>query len=489
MTGDDRMNAMTGRLSSQEKQAVAMRSILAAGALMLMKLAVGLETGSLGILSDASHSGLDWVAAGVTYYSVRLADKPADPSHPFGHGKIESLSAFIETALLLLTCAWIVAESLERLFFQPVRVQPSVWAFAVMGISIWVSAFRSRALARVARKHQSPALEADALHFSTDAYSSGVVVLGLVLVWASGRWEIPWLGRADPIAALVVAAMIVNVSLRLGRKTVDTLVDAAPEGAEASIARAIASVEEVFTGDRIRVRQSGNQLFVDLRLTLASNIPFEHAQSVVDLAEAKIREVFPNADVVIRASPRQPARGDLLEQLRSVAHRENFLVHNVSAFELNGRVHVDLDLEVDPNLKLEAAHQQATRLEQQIRAEIAGVERVNIHLEPLVKSVEPAGRAESNQAGMEQKLKEIARKNPGLVDCHSVEVHSVGGNLLVRLHCTMEPGLPISMVHEITEQIEFRFRRAFPQISKVSIHAEPQGETEESEESSPPLSA
>ncbi len=466
-------------LSAHEKQAVALSSILAAGALMVMKLAVGMETGSLGILSDAAHSGLDLVAASVTYFSIRLADKPADPSHPFGHGKFESLSAFIETALLLVTCGWIAVESLERLFFRPVRVEPSVWAFVVMGTAMLVDVFRSRALSRVARKHQSPALEADALHFSTDIYSSGVVVLGLLLVWVAKAWKIPGLEAADPLAALVVAAIIVRVTLRLGRKTVDALVDAAPAGAEDSIAKAVASVEGVFSGDHIRVRQSGNRLFVDLRLTLGSNIPFEHAQSVVDLAEAKIRELFPNADVVIRATPRQPARGDLLEEIRTVAHRENFFIHNVSAFEVDGRLHVDLDLEVDPALKLEEAHRQATRLEQRLREEVANVERVNVHLEPQVRSVETAGDRPFKQAEMEQKLIEIARKTPGLVDCHSVEIHSVGGSMLVRLHCTMEPGLPIGLVHEVTEQIEFRFRKAFPQISKVSIHAEPEGAPEE----------
>ncbi len=475
---------MVETFSTGEKQAVALTSVFAAAGLMAMKLVVGIETGSLGILSDAAHSGLDLVAAGVTYFSVRLADKPADPSHPFGHGKIESLSAFIETALLLLTCAWIVFESIERLFVQAVRVEPSAWAFGVMAVSMMIDTVRSRALYRVARKHHSQALEADALHFSTDVYSSGVVIVGLALVWMSERWKLPWLERADPLAALVVAVIIVNVTLRLGRRTVDELVDAAPEGAEASIAKAVAGVKGVFRGDRIRVRQSGNRLFVDLRLTLGSNIPFEHAQSVMDRAEAKVRELFPTADVVIRAAPRQPAQGDLLEEIRAVAHRENFLVHDVAAFEVGDSIHVDLDLEVDPTLKLEEAHQQATRLEQQIRNEVAGVERVNVHLEPLVKNVEAAGEAGLDQAAVERKLVEIARRTPGLVDCHSVEAHMVGGSMQVRLHCTMDPRLPISLVHEITEQIEFRFRRAFPQISKVSIHAEPQGGAEES--STPP---
>ena len=210
-------------LPLREKQNVALASVLAAAALTALKFGVGLSTGSLGVLSDGAHSGLDLIAAGVTYFSVRVADKPADSSHPFGHGKVEHLSAFVETALLLITCAWISIEAILRLFFHEVHVTPSLWAFGVMGVSIVVDTFRSRSLARVAQKYNSQALEADALHFSTDVYSSGVVILGLLLVFVSERWGMPRLELADPVAALVVAGIVISISLRLGRRTVDAL--------------------------------------------------------------------------------------------------------------------------------------------------------------------------------------------------------------------------------------------------------------------------
>ena len=464
-------------LPTREKQSVALSSVLAATLLTTLKIVVGVTTGSLGILSEAAHSALDLIAAVVTYFSVRVSDKPADTGHPFGHGKVEHLSAFIETALLLVTCAWIVFEAGRRFFFREVHVDPSAWAFGVMLISITIDTFRSRALFRVARKYNSQALEADALHFSTDVWSSSVVVFGLALVYIAEQKNIAWLRHADPVSALVVAAIVVYISVRLGKRTVDALVDAAPEGTSTNIAEAVTGVPGVLTQDRIRVRQSGNRLFVDLRLTLESNIPFEHAQSVVEVVETRIHELYPSADVVIHAAPRVPAggRGDLVEKVRSIAHRGNFAIHEVSAYELNGRINVYLDLEVDPDLTLEAAHDQATHLESEIQRELREVSEVNVHIEPLLKEVESGGEARSVQSKMEEQLIAIARDTPGLLDCHSLEAHQVGENVVVRMHCTLEPDLPVGRVHDITEELEFRFRKAFPQISKVSIHPEPKG--------------
>jgi divalent metal cation (Fe/Co/Zn/Cd) transporter len=225
----------------------------------------------------------------------------------------------------------------------------------------------------------------------------------------------------------------------------------------------------------IRARQSGNKLFVDFGLTLESNIPFEHAQSVVDSVKSRVREVFPTADVVVDAAPREPSSGDLVEKVRSIAHRSNYQVHDVTAYQVEGRVNVSLDLELDPALTLEAAHEKATRLERQIQGELQEVNTVNVHIEPLLNRVEAANEARSVQSSMEQKLLKLAQETPDLVDVHSVEAHQTGENVRVSLHCTLDSDLPISRVHDITEDLEFRFRKAFPNISKVNIHPEPKG--------------
>ncbi len=468
-----RNTALERNIPAREKRAVALSSLWAALFLVGLKAAAGMMTGSLGLLSEAAHSGLDLISALATYVSVRLADRPADSSHPFGHGKFEPLSAFVETGLLLVTCASIVAAAAERLFFSSILVRPDVWAFAVMAVSIAVDLTRSRSLRRAAKKFGSHALEADSIHFSTDVYSSAAVIAGLALVEAAGRAHLPWLRVADPVAALVVAGIIIYIGLRLGKKTVDALVDAAPEGTSASIARIIADVPEVLDHSPIRVRGSGSQLFIDLGLLLRSNIPLEHAQAVENVVEAKVRALFPGADIVIHSAPQKPAAGDLVEKIRAVASRNNFQVHDVTPFEVEGRVNLNLDLELDPAMTLEAAHQKATDLETEIKREVPSVADVNIHIEPQLRQVEQARPAGWLQAGIEGELLAIARATPGLLDCHSVVTHQVNGNTQVSLHCTLERDLSIARVHNITEELKFKFRQHYPDITKVSIHAEP----------------
>src|SRR5262252_9691337 len=204
-----------------EKRLVALNSLLAALGITTLKLIVGISTLSLGILSEAAHSGLDLVAALVTLLSVRVSDKPADAEHQYGHGKVENFSAFIETGLLLLTCAWIIYEAGLRLFFRHIEIEPSLAAFAVMIFSMIIDWWRSRVLGRIANKYDSQALEADALHFSTDIWSAGVVVLGLLLVLVGRKFHLHWLRVSDPIAALFVAGVVVSVSWRLARRTID----------------------------------------------------------------------------------------------------------------------------------------------------------------------------------------------------------------------------------------------------------------------------
>jgi len=464
------------RVPAAEKQAAALASVATATLLVSSKLIVGLATGSLGILSEAAHSLLDLVGAGVTCFSVRVSAKPADREHPFGHGKVESLAAFVETGLLVVTCGWIIGEAVRRLFFRAVHVEPTVWAFVVIAASMALDARRSRSLSRVARKYGSPALEADALHFSMDIWSSAAVILGLALVLLSRHQSLGRLQNADSVAALVVAGITLYISARLGQRTVDALVDAEPEGASARIAASLHEVAGGVEAERIRVRKSGQQLFADLRLTLPGDIPFEHAQTMVESVESKVRELFPSADVVVHATPRAPATGDLVARIRAVAHRYNFNVHDVTAYEVSGRVRVNLDLEVDPSLTLRAAHDRATELEQAIARDVPEVSEVNTHIEPLLDQVETADEAKTVTSEMESRLLRLARGTPGLVDCHSLEAHAVGSNVLVAVHCTLEPDLPVARVHDITEDLEFRFRQAFPQIFKVSIHAEPKPE-------------
>src|SRR5712672_21516 len=291
--------AFTPESMRKEKRAVAGNSVLAAFAITALKVAVGFTTGSLGILSEAAHSGLDLIAALMTFFSVRVSDRPADADHQYGHGKVENFSAFIETGLLLLTCVWIVYESIRRLFFHTVEIEPSVAAFLVMLLSIGIDAWRSRALGRIATKYDSQALEADALHFSTDIWSSGVVIVGLALVLMGRRYQVAWLRQADPIAALFVAGVVVSVSWRLARRTVDALLDAAPAGVRNQILDRIRTVDGVLEVERVRFRKAGNRFFADVSVGLERNFTFQRSEQVSTAVTSRVREVLPDADVVV----------------------------------------------------------------------------------------------------------------------------------------------------------------------------------------------
>src|ERR1700758_4106108 len=262
----------SAELMRAEKRAAAGNSVLAALVITSLKIVVGITTGSLGILSEAAHSGLDLIASVLTFFSVRVSDKPADADHQYGHGKVENFSAFVETGLLLLTCAWIIYEAILRLFFRHVEIEPSLAAFGVMLFSMCVDWWRSRALGRIATKYDSQALEADALHFSTDIWSSSVVILGLLLVMMGRALHVDWLRDADPVAALVVAGIVVHVSWRLARKTIDALLDAAPAGVRSKIIDAVRRVEGVIEVDRVRIRRAGNRYFADLAVGLARTV-------------------------------------------------------------------------------------------------------------------------------------------------------------------------------------------------------------------------
>jgi cation diffusion facilitator family transporter len=286
-------------LMRAEKRSAAGNSVLAAIVITGLKIAVGVTTGSLGILSEGAHSGLDLIASLLTFFSVGVSDKPADADHQYGHGKIENISAFVETGLLLLTCAWIIYEAASRLFFRRIEIEPSIAAFAVMLFSMGLDFWRSRVLGRIANKYESQALEADALHFSTDIWSAGVVVLGLVLVLVGRTYHVDWLRDSDPIAALFVAGVVVSVSWRLARRTVDALLDAAPSGVRSKIYDAVLRVNGVIEVDRVRIRRAGNRYFADLAVGLARTVTFQRSGQLAAAVTEAVRKILPDADVTV----------------------------------------------------------------------------------------------------------------------------------------------------------------------------------------------
>jgi len=462
-----------------EKKRAALLSVASALVLVSLKTFLVLRTGSLGVLSEALHSGLDLIAAIITFLSVRVSDEPADERHPYGHGKFENFSAFVETGLLLLTALYIIYEAFDRLFFHSVHIQPSMTAIFILLIALGIDVTRSRALSHVARKFSSEALEADALHFSTDVWSTTVVIVGVGLVWAGEIWNLPYLIYADALAGLAVAAVILWVGSQLGRRTIDALLDAAPEGLQQEIARAVARMDGVLDVDRVRVRRAGNRHFVDATVSVARTASLEQVHALSDAIEKRIGEIVP-ADVMVHAEPRAPQGEHLFEAIRAVAQRMGLAIHDLSALQQRGKLFIELHLEVDENLSLRDAHRQATQLEEGIRELRDGPIEVNIHIEPLGRNIstadDGAGEMKQLSGAVEQFLNGLPSEFDELVNCHDVNTRQVAHHILVSCHCTMKGTLPITQIHDVTATLEDRVKEKFPQIHRVTIHPEPIGE-------------
>ena len=455
-----------------EKRAVAGSSVTAAALMTVAKIVVGLTTGSLGILSEAAHSALDLIAAALTFFSVGVSDKPADAEHQYGHGKIENFSAFVETGLLLVTCAWVIYEAILRLFFRRVEVEPSIWAFAVMLASMAVDLWRSRALGRIATKYHSQALEADALHFSTDVWSAGVVVVGLILVLVSRSYHSRWLAKADPVAALFVAGVIVSVSWRLARRTIDALLDAAPTGVRAQITDAVSNVDGVLEIGRVRIRRAGNRYFVDLAVGLARTVTFQRSEQLVGAVTDAVHRILTDADVTVQPLPRPKRSENIFDRIRAVATRHNLNVHDISVQDLAGRLHVEQHVELDENLTLKSAHDQVTELEAAMRGDVPEIADILTHIESEPATIEP-GDTLLRDASLERKLKKVASEFSEIVDMHDVEIKKVRGRLYVSCHCTFSDDLSLARVHDIQTDVEIRFKHAAPELFRVLIHPEP----------------
>jgi cation diffusion facilitator family transporter len=468
----------------REKRIVAASSVVAAVFLTGVKLVVGLFTGSLGILAEAAHSALDLIAALITLLAVRVSDRPADESHLYGHGKVENLSALTETLLLLLTCVWIIYEAIHRLFFVSIDVNPSLWAFLVMGLSIVIDFSRSRALARIAKKYRSQALEADALHFSTDIWSSMVVIAGLALVkygeYRGGDKTI--FERADAISALVVAAIVIYISVRLGRRAVDALLDRAPTGLAERLALSVGKVSGIQRVSRARVRDVGSKVFVDLNVDVPRHLSFEESHQLTQEAQQAVQAIIPDADVVIYTVPTSEREG-ILEIIQTVAAREHVSVHNITAHKTESGMWIDLDLEVDPKLSFESAHGQATELETQLKDELIlmqtaiPIAQINVHIEP--REGEPTlgtPLTAEESAPYIKRVDSIGRGLNRTGGCHDIELHRLDGKVYLSLHLLINAGVPVAEVHRMAERMENQLRREFPELGRVVIHTEPSDE-------------
>jgi cation diffusion facilitator family transporter len=451
-----------------DKQNVALTSIAASAGLTAAKAVVGLMTGSLAILSEAAHSLIDLAATVMTYFAVRVGDKPADAEHHYGHGKIESLSALAETALLFVLSGAVIWEAAKRLIGSDSHpVEATVAAFIVMAVSIGVDFLRSRALYSAANAHKSEALEADALHFGSDMWSSAAVLLGL----AGLRLGYPW---ADSAAAIVVALVVCLAGWRLGRRTIDTLTDTAPAGVAERITAITRRVKGVVDVRRVRARQVGPKLFVDLEVAASRTLPLDRVVALKDDITHALTAAIPEAELNAVVSPRALDDETLLERVMVIARNRGLAVHHVTVHAISGRLSVSLDLEVDGALTLAAAHEIASGLETAVRDDLGPEVEVESHIEPLQMDW-LAGRdaADARIREVRTALSELAAGHGSLRHIHDVRVRETKDGEVVNFHCYLDPAIRVGEMHELVDAVERGLRQRFPEIKRVIGHAEP----------------
>jgi len=465
----DASGAVNSPAAAAAKLSVALISVGAALFLTGAKAAVGFWTGSLALLSEAAHSGLDLFASLVTALSVRVADRPADRSHHYGHGKIESLSALLEATLLLLTCFWIMHHAIDRLVERSPGPEINVYSFLVIIVAIGIDLYRYRALMRTANKYHSQALEADALHFYSDILGSSLVLVGLIAV-ALG------LASADSIAAMAVAIWVAILAFRLGKKNIDILLDTVPRGYEDQIRRIVAQTHGVLTIENVRLRRSGPSLFADLRVALDRTLPFERAHYIARELEEKLARRIPGLDAVVHTDPTvapdEALDGGILNYIRT----RGLQAHHLSIYRSGDHFHADLHLEVDGRLSIREAHELANSLEKEIPAHFPQIGTVQIHLEEIgsvhFKEIPLTGQ----QPEMLRKIAEVCRDVIGADRCHNVSLSRSAGLLSATLHCLFSDDVSVNEAHRQTTYLEEELRRRIPELDSVLVHAEPQSQ-------------
>ena len=458
---------------SSEKRRVALVSMSAAAVMTMLKLGAGLLSGSLGVLSDAAHSGLDLAAAALTFFSVNVSDKPADEDHTYGHGKIENLSAFGEAGLMAVSCVWIIGAAVRRILYRPVVVHNAMWPVLVLLASIGVDFWRSRRLRAVAGRTGSPALATDAFHFASDIWATTAVLAGLVTTWAGTRFGIGALHYADPFAAVLVSFMILRMTIRLGHEAIGALMDEIPAETRRQLVSEVERVEGVLAVERARVRRAGAGYFADLTLAMPRRFTFEHTGELVEAATAAVQRALPRTDVVIHTVPRESRAESIFDRVRAVAARNNVSVHELSVQSHHGRLQVELHVEIDENTRLREAHVFVTSLEAEIRRKVPEIDSVLTHIESEPATIERPEETAVEDRRVELALRSVAAGIPEIVDVHAIAVGRTADHISLTCHCTLPDELPMHRVHELITELEDRFKLECPEVNRVTIHPEP----------------
>lgn len=465
---------------SAAKRSAALGSMLAAAVMTALKLAAGIFSGSLGVLSEAAHSGIDLAGTTLTFFSIQIADRPADANHPYGHGKFENLSAFGEVLLMAISCLWIILEAMNRIIHHTVELHHSIWPILVLLASIAVDYWRARRLRIVAILTHSPALAADAFHFASDIWSTIAVLLGLGASYIGARFQISTLKYADPLAAIVVSMMILRLTVLLSRETLSVLTDQIPAETRAAILREVSRLPEVIAIEQARVRRSGATYFADLTIALPRSFTFERTNALVEETRLAVQRVIPDADVVIHTIPRESRTESIFDRVRAVAARNNVSVHELSVqsyrVDSHQQLRVEQHLELNERMTLRTAHDFVTRLEEEILRNTPEVDSILTHIESEPATIESQLDTEAGFKRIEEALQHTAKEFPQIVDVHEILIGRTDEHVHLSCHCSLPDDLPMAQVHHIITALEDRLKLECPEVYRVMIHPEPQSD-------------
>ena len=449
-----------------KKTRVAAISVFASTGMAAAKLVVGIAIGSLALISEALHSSVDVAATIVTWMVVRFSDRPADEEHHYGHGKLESLSALGIIALLYVLAGGILVESYSRLREGAPPPKLSAVPFVVLLVDIVVNFWRARALHRVAHDTRSQALAADALHFASDVLGSVAVIIGLALSGLGFEW-------GDAAAAIGVAIMIAILGLRLARSTVETLIDRAPEGVAEQAAAAIRAVPGVVDVERLRARMVGSTTFIDAIVQVPRTYPIDRVEEIKRKAQDAVSGTLEDADLTFTAVPVARSNESVRERIMVIARNSGLAVHHVTVHDLGDKLTVSIDLEVDGDMALTAAHDIAQGLERNIREEFGEDVEVDTHIEPLEPELPHGTDAAPDRVEAIKAALSGFADGGAIHDIHNVRVRNTDAGEIVNFHCRAAPSMSVIKVHESVDEIERALRRAFPSVKRVISHAEP----------------
>ncbi|HZB65504.1 MAG TPA: cation diffusion facilitator family transporter [Nitrososphaeraceae archaeon] len=511
--GDKNIFQKNGNLAFKEKKRIVITSLIASAILAMLKLIIGFSTNSLGILSESFHSGIDVLAALMTFYAIRTVIKPPDSKFTYGYAKIESLSSLAEILLLFLVAAYIFYEGLERIFVKSIEPDVTVFSFGVMILSIVVDYWRSKTLFKVARKYGSQAIEADALHFKADMISSSIVIVGLCTVLFLG---IP---NADAYAALIISSMIIYTSLGLGKRTLDVLLDKAPKGINHIVLESISGLEGVNRAHDIRVRNVGATLFIDLHIEVPRTSTHDKAHKIATNVEEKIRKLIPNSDVLVHVDAIESESETLTDIVRLIASETDGIknVHSIFFSQLpsysnkqsnknfhetnviqgdndnpmkneiknelgltnnnsKGLLHLYLDVQVDSGLDLRAAHNIIETFESKVRNDIPLIQQITTHIEFETEEIKKIGIEKEVNSSYLSNIRKSCFKIEGVVDCKDIGIVDMDGDQHITLTITIQSlnpsDLSIYDAHQIATDVQQMIMRDTG-ASKVVVHTEP----------------